>query len=212
VELDVEKAHVIDQAALEQAFAEVVEGKVAGPLSFAEIALNPLCQHVALRFKRPIVDGSVRDSATDAVFGLIQNPALYDATRGKSLWGYLKMAAERDFLNAVAKEERGGGKLLAHAVELSKADGNKGDDGANDPATIVAYEELLAHIEGELESETDRDVLRLMIEQERRTEVYAAVLGLAHLALEEQREQVKRCKDRINKRLRRMGVRWHEGG
>jgi hypothetical protein len=211
MESDVEKADAIDQAALAQAFAEVVEGRPTGPLKFAEIAVRPLCRHVAMRFKRSVTDESVQDGAADAVFGLIRRPEAYDAARGKTLWGYLKMAAEGDFRNAAAKQERGGGTFLANAVELSEADGNKGDGGTNDPATIVGYQELLAQVEGGLESETDRKVLRLMIEQERRTEVYAEVLGLGHLALETQREQVKNCKDRINKQLRRMGVRWHEG-
>jgi hypothetical protein len=56
-----------------------------------------------------------------------------------------------------------------------------------------------------METEVDRRVLRLMVDGERRTAVFAAVLGLDGQPAEAQRREVKRAKDRIKKRLERAG-------
>jgi hypothetical protein len=50
--------------------------------------------------------------------------------------------------------------------------------------------------------------LALLIENVRETEEYASVLGIAHLAVDEQRKQVKLHKDRICKQLERFGKRF----
>jgi hypothetical protein len=122
------------------------------------------------------------------------------------------MAAEGDFRNALAKAQRGDGRILGAAVELSQADGNKGDEGRHDPAAIAENKEFLVRAEALFNSEVDLQVLRLMLADERRTEVYAETMHIGHLPIEEQRDQVKRCKDRISKQIRRLGDQWHESG
>jgi RNA polymerase sigma-70 factor, ECF subfamily len=59
---------------------------------------------------------------------------------------------------------------------------------------------------GEL-SEVDRRLLGLMANGVRETSAYAAVLGISHLPAELQRKAVKRHKDRLKKRLERLGGR-----
>jgi hypothetical protein len=54
-----------------------------------------------------------------------------------------------------------------------------------------------------LEEPRDRAILRLMMDGVRETEEYAEVLQVHDLAQEEQREIVKRNKDRIKKTLQR---------
>ena len=55
-------------------------------------------------------------------------------------------------------------------------------------------------------SDAETEGLMLVIEGERKTEVFARVLGWTHLAPGDQRREVKRFKDRMNKRLERSGV------
>jgi hypothetical protein len=50
-------------------------------------------------------------------------------------------------------------------------------------------------------SPEDREFLRLRGEGVRSTHVYAQVLGIAHLPAEQQKREVKRAKDRLDKRL-----------
>lgn len=54
-------------------------------------------------------------------------------------------------------------------------------------------------------SEVDRQLFELMVDGERKTSVYAAVLGIAHLPADEQRHEAKKAKDRINARFKRAG-------
>jgi hypothetical protein len=49
----------------------------------------------------------------------------------------------------------------------------------------------------------EQSVLALMRVKERKTAVYAAALGIAHLPPDAQRQEVKRMKDRLAKRLER---------
>jgi hypothetical protein len=58
-----------------------------------------------------------------------------------------------------------------------------------------------------LQDSKDRQILSLRLQGERRTEVFAAVLGISNLPIEVQRREVKRTKDRIDKILRRQGGR-----
>jgi hypothetical protein len=51
----------------------------------------------------------------------------------------------------------------------------------------------------------DRRLAALVLDEERRTGPYATVLGIQDAPLEEQRRTVKRQKDRIKKRLSRLG-------
>ncbi len=52
--------------------------------------------------------------------------------------------------------------------------------------------------------ESEQSVLELMLEGVRENEAYAAAMGITHLPTRQQRKQVKRVKDRINKRARRL--------
>ncbi len=51
----------------------------------------------------------------------------------------------------------------------------------------------------------DRQAVELMLDEERSTAAFAKVWSLGHLSLQEQRKEVKRGKDRLNKVLSRLG-------
>jgi len=50
---------------------------------------------------------------------------------------------------------------------------------------------------------TDRKVFELKAIGERRTEQFAQIMGISHLSVEQQRREVKKAKDRIDKILER---------
>jgi hypothetical protein len=160
---------------------------------FAECWLPQLIQHLR---RRPDFDEHLAcEAAGTAVLDFLHHPERFNPDL-RSLAGYLKMAAEGDYRNALSKERRRAAKRVF--VEL---DGHAGNEVEDDPPRLDDFPELAA-VRDSL-SEPDRAVLDLMRAGERATAAFAAVLGLAHLPDAGQRAEVKRVKDRIVQRLRR---------
>jgi RNA polymerase sigma-70 factor (ECF subfamily) len=165
-----------------------------------------------LRRRHPEVrdDTMIWDAATDALFGYVQAPEKYDPTK-LSLPSYLIMAANGDLLNAIQKERRRTSRLVSLDAVADDDPGRKRfqepgvedeidlDRLVDDPARRAVLRRVLA----EFTDPRDRRLLWLLVEGERRTEPYAAILGITHLDIEEQRRIVKRNKDRIDKRIKR---------
>ena len=63
---------------------------------------------------------------------------------------------------------------------------------------------MYAKLRAAFPEERDRKVIHLMLENVRDTPTYAAVLEIADLSPEEQATEVKRVKDRLKKRMRRL--------
>jgi hypothetical protein len=79
------------------------------------------------------------------------------------------------------------------------------------PAADIAIDNLqggrlLHRMRGAVRGPEDARIIQLMIDGERRTQRFAAALGLEKADPAEQREAVKRHKDRIRKRLVRLEV------
>jgi transcription initiation factor IIE alpha subunit len=127
------------------------------------------------------------------------------------------MSASGDLMNLLHREQRHRKRSASlDAVELSPEMGKYLQDDAMDPVNIVVRRELVSERLAELHGSTaapdsrradltvqEARVLALMRERERKTDIYAAALGIRDLSLEEQRRQVKRAKDRLIKRLKR---------
>jgi hypothetical protein len=167
------------------------------PPDFAAAVLDPLVRD--LRAGNPRADDHhVIEAAGTAVLSVIRNPTLYDPARG-DLPAFLRMAARGDLLNLRQREQRHRrNRADPDCVELVADGGNcpREDDrpSFDDPA-------LAAVIAGF--TDVERQVFELMRDGERRTEVFAAVLGVAGRSVEEQRDEVYRTKERIVKRLKR---------
>ena len=147
-------------------------------------------------------------AAGDAILALIKNPASYRPERQR-LEVYLRISATGDLRNLLRAERRHSSRRAAwEAVELSPAAGKYLRDEAGDPAWLLERGEDVPSIPARVRERltpAEAQVLELMLRGERRTEVYAAALGLADRPLPEQRREVKRVKDRLKKRLERAG-------
>jgi hypothetical protein len=137
------------------------------------------------------------EAAGEALTVLCRAPALYDPGQG-DLRSYLCMAARGDLLNLLKREERHHRGRVSFKIVEQRPDAGKylGREGAP-PAEPLKLFDLL--------DETERAVLVLMGERERRTAVFAEAMRVSHLSREEQTRKVKRMKDRIKARLRRAG-------
>lgn len=142
----------------------------------------------------------------------------YKAAPGKynsdklSLFAYLRMAARSDMLNAIDKEARREQRqqpiddpnikgqlptldLLTDTGELEEW---------LQTQTHLSSTQILQKLDDDLDK-TDKEILLLMLEGVRDTESFAEVMHISHLPLPEQRAEVKRAKDRLQKRLERFG-------
>lgn len=153
-------------------------------------------------------------AAEDAILDLIKRPAAYNPAK-RSLEAYLRMAASRDLQNLQSRERRHSRRRAdLEAVELSPATGKYLWDVEADPARIVERREedmanetkLAPRLEAARDglSPGEARALELLRQGERNTGPYAVALGITHLPLAEQRQQVKRVKDKLKKRLERV--------
>jgi RNA polymerase sigma-70 factor (ECF subfamily) len=188
--------------------ARLLAGDLLAPSELAEAYLAPLVARLQRAY--PTVDPHMVESAViDTLLDMAEHPQRYDPARG-SLGAYLGMAARGDLRNALQSlRRRAAHQALLQVVELSPAARNLATDEADDPGEIVARAEpvaspeLLAAVRAAFQP-AELEIVTLMLEGERRTGEYARLLGLANRPEPEQRREVKRVKDRLEKRLRRL--------
>jgi DNA-directed RNA polymerase specialized sigma24 family protein len=150
------------------------------------------------------------DAAAETVASVLRNPAQFDPGMGMSLLNYLHLSAQRDLLNLLRGEARHAHEPLdENCVELGSATGNyQGKD--DDPLQVLCDREdeqerraFFKQLRGSL-TEADQRVLDLMLSGERANAAFADALGVTLLPVEEQEVEVKRAKDRIKARGKRM--------
>lgn len=174
------------------------EGDRVAPSDFIVAVLDPLVAHLG-KWKSREDEHLYQTAAEDAILAFLRNPSSYNPEKS-NLISYLRMAAERDLLNALAKELRHHrNRDSLDCVELPAAAGKNSEDDLrsfDDPeiAAVVATF-----------TDAERAVLELMKARERRTAAYAPLLGVQNLSVVEQEREVKKVKDRITKRLERAG-------
>jgi RNA polymerase sigma-70 factor (ECF subfamily) len=173
------------------------------PTATADLAaafLDPLVSHLRAA-QRHVDDHFLIDAATEALLSVMRDPAVYNPERAE-LPAFLRMAAKGDLLNLLARERRHQDRREpTDCVELEAVAGNNPpeDDGLpsfDDPRLAPVIASL---------SEAESEALKLMRAGERRTEAFAAALGITGLSSDEQQREVKRVKDRIVVRLKRAG-------
>lgn len=165
---------------------------------------KPLARVMYGRFRDAGLSWSdAADIATDAIVAHLSAPHRFQPERA-SLFTYLVVIANGDALNLIRDrgKER---KNYARLVELSAADGNITDDGGC--RRLDAEKLLRTHIDEIAETDMDRRVLDLMLQGEQETAAYAVVLEIEDLPAPEQRSLVKQHRDKIEKRLKRLGER-----
>jgi hypothetical protein len=180
------------------------------PADLAATCLEPLVRWLE-KHNRRIDPHLCAQAADEAILALIHRPASYRPDR-LGLEAYLRMAAQRDLQNLLRSERKHHDRRVPwETVEVAAVAGKY--LGRQDDPTLplrIAEEHQAARaavppsVRGTL-SEPEARVLTLMEQKERRTAVYAEVLGLTDLPAEQQAREVKRVKDRLKKRLQRAG-------
>lgn len=148
-----------------------------------------------------VEDDTRWDAAVEAVVaGYLGEPERYQPSRGKSLLGYLKMAAEGDLKNLISRKQH-------KVVPLFGDDWNNEPE---DPHDVIADADE-RHSENELydivadaaETDEERNVLALLLAGERSNAVFAERLGWPDPTSAAATKRMNQMKDRLCKRLKR---------
>jgi len=185
-------------------------GDPTAPAELVERCLEPLSTCLRKVFPQVHDRAVLDDAAADALLAFAKHPEKYDYTQ-RALRGYLEMAAKGDVKNALAKQRRLSSKLrLVENVELVVSAGNKkgalrSSHDSRSPDSRLRETELRASVETIMPDPGDRKLVELILEGERSTAVFAQVLGVENLPRRQREHIVKKHKDRIKQRLRRLG-------
>lgn len=181
----------------------LVDGDRTVTEEIASILLSPITQAVARRFPRTD-EQVIWDGVIDAIFDYFDKPHQFDLTRGVPLSGYIKSISEHKVMNLIRsetrlkeREARYEALNLRLSVELDPSAENIQKE------SLSEHKLQVRELFNLLDNPTDQKVLELKLRGERATKAYADVLGLSHLPKEAQRKEVKRVKDRIDKKLQR---------
>jgi len=153
----------------------------------------------------------ILEAVNEGLFGYFRNPKTFNPSLS-SLKRFLEVASERDLQNLLTKHAKHvkGRIEVSEDVELEENFWNrvKKSNGSTDGQLID--EESLRLVNSELEkhfdNQIDVEMAKLVLAAERETEAFAALLDLEDLSVEQQREEVKRNKDRVKKVLDRYNV------
>lgn len=176
-----------------------------------ELLLDPLVRALRRRWPEASWTQTVEDTAVDALVQHIRTPERYDPERA-SLLGWLIWQANADLINiyrsAQHQFERGVGSLSQLQTDADDAEPSLDKiSGVSDRYPVLEEGGLWARIRVAFPDRRERELIwRCWVEGERSTEVAAAVLELTDLPVAEQQQQVKKVKDKIKKKLQRMGL------
>jgi hypothetical protein len=170
------------------------------------LVYGPLIGHALKKHGRFGVDREkAEDLALHALAGLIERPEQFDWAKASSLFGFLCMVVDGDAINANQTEKGRAKKLAEHTVEVLQVGGNSYS--MSPEIRIDAQRIMDEHGSEIVTDEGDEAVLRLLLQEERDYGAYARALRLEHLPPKDRDAEVKRRKDKIETRLRRLGRR-----
>lgn len=151
------------------------------------------------------------EAVNEALWGYYNNPNTFNPELN-TLHRFLEIAAERDLINLLTKEKRYHSQKIniSKNVEFDNKTGNSSLAGNYNPENQLIQNELSERInlllQQHLSNETDIEIAKLILQKERSNTLFAEILNLTHLPLENQTKIVKKNKDRIKKIIERKGL------
>lgn len=164
--------------------------------------LLPVLTHLVRRSFPATSDDLVLNAVEDALLDYVKRPDQFDRSRGVPLLAFLRLASLRNLSNSVRAESRRMARqqrYIEEAMACWKPSWRHGASGEQDDVSMDVQDRL-AH----LVTSEEQPAMALWLQGERRTGPLAMALGIAHLSVAEQRRQLKRIKDRLRNRLKRL--------
>lgn len=192
----------------------LLSGDPVAPDDLCERWLEPLVRDLERGFGAIVWRDStlIWDAVIKSLLDYAERPTIYQPHRS-SLRSFLFFAARGDLLNLLESERRRCSREqpLALVEELSEPrnvspEGQQRAPSVEDAALAnLEKSESAQLVAPHFPVERDRQLVALILQGERKTGPYARVLDIDHLDRVTQQREVKRHKDRIGKRLRRLG-------
>jgi hypothetical protein len=201
-----ESAPHLDKAYTQDLHHRLLDGDPTAPHAVMKCMYEPLVHRLARA--NPMIwriDASlVIDVVVDALRSYIKRPRQFRPERG-NLFDYLTMSAQGDLRNALARLRREQARVIPFdPVVHDRAAGNIETEGLTEGELAAEYRalrEAVQHVRQKLQNDCERKVLDLILDEERRTSVFARALGIQHMPPAQQQREVKRVKDRIKRRI-----------
>lgn len=184
-------------------------GEPTAPLDATELLLGPLTGRLRAQWPKLNRD-ACHDAATEVLVQYLQAPARYDPARA-SVLSWLFLEAHRDLINDYESKQKSFERAWMVEADLP-ADRTTGEPAQLDeylPPTEMTPRlgpsRILTAIRDALPDDRDRRLLWVIGDEgSRATDEAAEILGLMHLPPAERAAEVRKNKDRIMKRLRRL--------
>lgn len=191
----------VEREVQDRLHADVCAGEPTASSRAFTTLLEPLIDWLGFRWQNERDAERVRDFAIDSIIGYLESPERYDPARA-SLLTYLRLDAHGDLLNDHDRRRRQRERHEEASVELEDEARNSSID--EYPSDREEPDLKLADVREALPDERDRRAVLLMMEGERSTEAFAGIWKLTDLPAEQRAAEVKRNKDRVKARLRRL--------
>lgn len=204
-------AHVRQERAI-QLHLRLIQRDPLAPAELVEACIEELVRRLRIRAGPICSDTFLYDAAADTLLAYVQDPEKFDPSKS-GLLTYLTMSAYGDLRNMLQKEHRRKKhEILLDDVEHRLFARNNTTGEAEDTELtecdvpdVGKKDSLMERIVAEFPDPLDLVVLRLILSGERKTSAFSDALGIRSSSKEEQRQIVKRHKDKIIKRLKRLG-------
>jgi DNA-directed RNA polymerase specialized sigma24 family protein len=185
--------------------ARLLAGDVTASAEIAEQFFPRVLDLLRKRYPRLDDPHLVDTAVADTFLSYLTRPAQYDPAQ-LPLLSYLRMSADRDVRNLLKKPLNQVHLVsLDQVVELedSSAEYQLADDFDLEHTVIVYTAPIWQRLAELLPNPMDQELLLLMLEKVRSTEVYATLLEISDRPAAEQAAIVKRHKDRVIKVVQR---------
>lgn len=164
-----------------------------------ELLLDPLIGLLRTKWPEPADAELVRDIAIDSISNYVERPSRFDPARGMSLLSYLKMDADGDLINAHEHRSTAARRMKLVETRESARNGQVDDYPSDREPTDLT----LPQIKAAFPDPRDRQAILLLIAGETTTVAYAEVWGITGTN-DEKAKGVKRNKDRVKARIKRL--------
>lgn len=179
----------------------LLAGDVTAPAEIAELYLPTLVRNLRQRYASIYDTHLIETAVHDALINYFHRPDQYDPEK-TTLERYLSMSSRFDLLNLIDKN-----KPKSNIVELDAKKSEylveKPEELSVEDRVFILSSPIWDRLREIAPDPIDQELIMLMMENVRSTEVFAAVLGIEELPQEEQAKIVKRHKDRLKKRIQR---------
>lgn len=187
---------------------QILDGEPTAPAKLVEATAGPITGMVIKIVGLTVLDlDDAKDAATDALIAYLQNPSAYVSQGEASLFTYLLRIAQRRAIDCIRRKKRHKEIFPVSVEEVELESIESEDDFEKTEAALDATTIINRFGTTIVKNAVEEELLRLHLASEKSTDRYAEVLGINNRPIEEQRALVKRHRDRLERRLMRIGER-----